>query len=221
MNPVPLVLLFDIDDTLIDNDAMQQQLDEYLIASLGNDAQTRYRQIFEETRVELGYADFLGATERLRMEMLDSAAVMKLGEWLLEFPFVTLLYPGALDAVAHAHDLGFAGILSDGDAVYQPHKIARAGLSEVFGDAQMIFVHKEQELSVVEERFPAEHYVMVDDKVRVLAAMKEIWGDRLTTVSVKQGHYANDPVLEHQYPAADLSLQSISEFSQLGINDLV
>jgi phosphoglycolate phosphatase-like HAD superfamily hydrolase len=216
-----IIIFFDVDNTLLDNDAMQAELDRHLVERFGDQGRRRYREHFEALRREHGFVDFLGALQRFRLEMLEEPAVLELSGWLLGYPFHERLYPHAVEAVRHAAGLGTVVILSDGDGVYQPHKISVAGLGELFDGRVLIFVHKEQQLSTLEERYPADHYVAVDDKLAVLAAMKELWGTRLTTVFVRQGHYGRDPEIEATAPAADLTLESIGQLRSLTLEQLL
>ena len=207
-----LVILFDIDNTLLDNDRIQADLGDYLEQEYGAHARDRYQEIFEEIRGNLGYADYLGALERFRVETMHDPRILRMASWLVDYPFADRLYPGALDAVRHARRFGLPVVLSDGDAVFQPHKVVRSGLWPVFNDDVLIYIHKEQELGDVERLYPARHYIMVDDKLRILAAMKQVWGPRLTTIFPRQGHYATDPAELAKYPPADLAIDHISEF---------
>ncbi|MBV9290183.1 MAG: HAD family hydrolase, partial [Hyphomicrobiales bacterium] len=188
-----IVFLFDVDNTLIDNDEIQRDLRAHLIATFGEKTERRYWELFEELRGELGYADYLGALERYRVEDLHEPRLLKMSSWLVDYPFADRLYPQALEAVRHVRQWGRPVILSDGDAVFQPRKIERSGLWKAFDDAILIYIHKEQELDDVERFYPAERYVLIDDKLRILAAVKSLWGDRVKTVFPRQGHYANDP----------------------------
>jgi FMN phosphatase YigB (HAD superfamily) len=188
------VFLFDVDNTLLDNDRIQQDLREQLLAVHGERVCARYWEIFEELRVLLGYADYLGALERLRLEEPHDPAIFRTANWLLDYPFADRLYPHALDVVRHVRQWGSPAILSDGDAIFQPRKILRSGLWEVFDGNVLIYVHKENELKAIERLVPAAHYTLIDDKTRILAAVKAAWGDRVTTIFPKQGHFAlEDP----------------------------
>ena len=184
------VFLFDVDNTLLDNDRIQGDLRERLQGAHGDHACTRYWEIFEELRALLGYTDYFGALERLRLEDPHDQAIPLTANWLMDYPFADRLYPKALDVVEHVRKWGTAVILSDGDAVFQPRKIARSGLWKAFAGDVLIYVHKENELKDVERCYPAEHYALIDDKSRILAAVKEAWGDRVTTIFPKQGRYA-------------------------------
>jgi FMN phosphatase YigB (HAD superfamily) len=206
-----LVFLFDVDNTLIDNDRVQAHLSEHLEQTYGKPTRDRYWEIFEGLRSELGYADYLGALERYRVEDLHRPEVLKMSSWLVDYPFADRLYPRALDAVKHVQRWGTTVILSDGDAVFQPRKVERSGLWRAFEDRVLIYVHKEQELDDVTRLYPADHYVMIDDKLRILAEVKKIWGERVTTVFPKQGHYALDPKVVTEYPPADIELAKIAD----------
>jgi FMN phosphatase YigB (HAD superfamily) len=206
-----IVFLFDVDNTLIDNDRVQADLSEHLAQTYGAATRDRYWEIFEQLRSELGYADYLGALERYRMEDLHRPEVLRMSSWLVDYPFDARLYPRALDAVKHVQQWGTIVILSDGDAVFQPRKVERSGLWRAFEDRVLIYIHKEQELDDVTRRYPADHYVIIDDKLRVLSAVKKIWGKRVTTVFPKQGHYALDPDILAEYPPADIELAKISD----------
>jgi FMN phosphatase YigB (HAD superfamily) len=205
--PLGVVFLFDVDNTLIDNDSIQADLKEHLEQAYGVAARDRYWEILESLRSELGYVDYLGALERFRIEMIHRPDVLRMSSWLVDYPFATRLYSGALDAVKHVRQWGTAVILSDGDAVFQPRKVERSGLWRAFDNRVLIYVHKEQELDDVERFFPAEHYVLIDDKLRILAAVKKIWGERVTTIFPKQGHYAHDPKILAEFPPADADIE--------------
>jgi FMN phosphatase YigB (HAD superfamily) len=206
-----VVFLFDVDNTLLDNDRVQADLRDYLTLEHGAAARDRYWTIFEDLRQQLGYADYLGALERLRLETLHDPRFLRMACWLVDYPFAQRLYPSALDVVAHVQQWGRAVILSDGDAVFQPRKVDRSGLWPAVGGRVLIYVHKEQELDDVVRLFPARHYVMIDDKLRILDAIKREWGERVTTVFPRQGHYATDPEILRGYPAADLSVDRIGD----------
>lgn len=210
-----IVFLFDVDNTLLDNDCVQNDLKAHLAESYGAAARDRYWQILEELRTELGYVDYLGALERYRIEALHRPDLLRMSSWLVDYPFAERLYPGALEALAHVRPWGPAVILSDGDAVFQPRKVERSGLWRAVEDRVLIYIHKEQELADVERFYPARHYVLIDDKLRILAAVKAIWRSRVTTVFVRQGHYAFDAEALRQYPSADITLGSIGELAKL------
>src|SRR5579871_4559702 len=211
MSAAKTVFLFDVDNTLLNNDQVTADLKRHLQTEVGPDRAQRYWQIFEILRTELGYADYLGALQRYRIEYPRDPRLLAVSYFLIRYPFANRLFPGSLDAVRHVCQWGPVVILSDGDVVFQPHKVYRSGLYEEFNGNVLIYVHKEHELEDVEQRYPAAHYVMVDDKLRILSAMKHTWKSRLTTVFVKQGHYARDAKTLAQYPPADLSIERIGD----------
>jgi hypothetical protein len=215
-----VVFLFDVDNTLVDNDRVQAHLKEHLAQTYGAATRDRYWEILEELREELGYVDYLGALERYRIEALHRPEVLRMSSWLVDYPFADRLYPGALDAVKHVQQWGTPVILSDGDAVFQPRKVERSGLWQAFDGRVLIYIHKEQELDDVESRYPADHYVLVDDKVRILAAVKKIWGERVTTVFPRQGHYAHDREVVAKYPAPDVTVERIGDLLDWDIDRL-
>jgi len=210
-----LVFLFDVDNTLLDNDRIQDDLSAHIAACHGQAARDRYWAIFEELRRELGYADYLGALERYRLEELHDPRILRMSSWLVDYPFADRLYPGALEAVRHVRQWGRVVVLSDGDAVFQPRKVERSGLWNAFDGEILIYIHKEQELDDVERLYPAKRYVLIDDKLRILDAVKTIWGGRVATVFPKQGHYANDPKALAIYPPADVQVERIGDLVKL------
>jgi haloacid dehalogenase-like hydrolase len=210
-----IVFLFDVDNTLLDNDAIQDDLRDHLAGCYGERVRDRYWEIFEDLRGELGYADYLGALERYRIEDLHEPRLLLMSSWLVDYAFADRLYPGALDAVRHVRKWGRPVVLSDGDAVFQPRKVERSGLWKAFDGAILIYIHKEEELDDVERLYPAKRYVLIDDKLRILAAVKKVWGDRLVTVFPKQGHYANDPKALAANPPADVALERIGDLVAL------
>ncbi len=209
-----LVFLFDVDNTLLDNDRVADDLKRHLTKEVGEERQNQYWQFFEELRLELGYADYLGALQRYRLHHPRESHVLAVSSYLVNYPFANRLFPGSLDALEHARALGVTVILSDGDVVFQPLKVHRSGIFEAVDGRILIYIHKEQELDDVEQRFPAEHYVLVDDKVRILAAVKQQWGERVTTVFPRQGHYARGPEVA-RYPSPDLTIDCIGDFVSL------
>jgi FMN phosphatase YigB (HAD superfamily) len=212
--PHDLVFLFDVDNTLLDNDRVQADVRTHLAENFSVRTRDRYWELYEQLFRELGYADYLGALERYRIEDMHDPRVLRIANWLVEYPFADRLYPGALDAVRHARQWGQTVILSDGDAVFQPRKVHRSGLWHGFEDRVLIYVHKELELDDVEHWYPARHYVMIDDKLRILDAVKQAWGDRVTTVFPRQGHYAFDPEIIAAHPPADLTIERIGDLLQ-------
>jgi FMN phosphatase YigB (HAD superfamily) len=209
--PTDIAFLVDCDNTLLDNDRVQTDLRDHLEREFGVESRDRYWAIFEELRVELGYADYLGALQRYRIGDMNDPRLLLMSSYLVDYPFADRLYEGALAAIAHLRRLGPTVILSDGDVVFQPRKVQRSGLWEAVDGHVLIYIHKERMLDAVAQRYPARHYVMVDDKLRILAAMKDAWGDRLTTVFARQGHYAFDPANIAAYPPAAWSVDRIGD----------
>lgn len=205
------VFLFDVDNTLLDNDRIIAELQAHLNREVGARQAQRYWEIFEKLRLELGYADYLGALQRYRTENPRDSRLLTVSQFLIEYPFANRLFPNSLDAVEHVRSAGTPVILTDGDVVFQPRKVERSGLLSTFDGRVLVYVHKEQELGDVEARHPADHYVLVDDKLRILSAVKRSWGRRVTTVFVRQGHYALDARIQAQYPPADVSLERIGD----------
>jgi FMN phosphatase YigB (HAD superfamily) len=206
-----MVILFDVDNTLLDNDQIVSDLRLHLSHVAGHQSAERYWEIFEEIRNQMGYADYLGALQKFRSENPFDADFMKISYFLLNYPFASRLFPGALKVIERFDWLGTTVILTDGDVVFQPWKIARSGLYDAVGGRVLIQIHKEKELRCVEERFPSDHYILIDDKLRILAETKKIWGDRLTTVFPRQGHYAHDPSIVDAYPPADITVEKIGD----------
>jgi FMN phosphatase YigB (HAD superfamily) len=210
-NTPRLTFLFDVDNTLLDNDAVTADLKGYLESHIGSAARERYFAIFEQLRKELGYADYLGALQRYRVEQPRDVHLLDLSTFLIDYPFQERVYPRALDVLAACRKRGPVAILSDGDVVFQPRKIRRAGLWDAVGGNVLIYIHKEEMLADVSARFPADHYVFVDDKLRLCDAIKKQWGSRVTTVFPRQGHYAVDPEILSKYPPADRTVERIGD----------
>jgi hypothetical protein len=209
-SPSPVVFLLDVDNTLLDNDRVSDDLRRHLTREVGADPQERYWAIFEELRKELGYADYLGALQRYRVEHPHDTHLYEVSSYLVDYPFANRLYPGSLDAIEHLTAFGPTVILSDGDVVFQPRKVRRSGLYEAVDGRVLIYIHKEQELEEVERRYPATHYVLVDDKVRILAAVKKTLGERVTTVFPRQGHYAHAADVV-SYAPPDITVERIGD----------
>jgi FMN phosphatase YigB (HAD superfamily) len=216
-----IVFLFDVDNTMLNNDRVQADLDAHIRVEHGTTVRDRYWEIFESLRSELGYADYLGALERYRLEDLHDPKLLRISNWLVDYPFGDRVYPNTLDAVKHAEQWGPVVILSDGDAVFQPRKVDRSGLWQAFDGKVLIYIHKEEELDDVERLYPAKHYVMIDDKLRILDTMKKAWGDRVTTVFPRQGHYATDPEILAQYPHGDIQLDRIGDLVKYDLSAFV
>ena len=206
-----LVFLLDCDNTLLDNDRVQEDLSAHLAREFGEDCRDRYWRIFEQLRSELGYADYLGALQLYRVHHERDTRLLSMSSFLIDYPFADRLYPHALDVIRHLSSIGRTVILSDGDVVFQPRKVERSGLGDAVQGRVLIYIHKERMLDDVADLYPARRYVMVDDKLRVLSAMKEMWRDRLTTVFPRQGHYAYDAKILAQYPAADITVERIGD----------
>jgi len=213
MQTQDIVFLFDVDNTLLDNDQVQTDLREHLAANYGAAARDRYWAILEELRSELGYVDYLGALQRLRREDMHHPEVLRMSNWLVDYCFANRLYPGAIETITLIQQYGRAVILSDGDAVFQPRKIERSGLWDVFESHVLIYIHKEEELDDVSRYYPARHYVLIDDKLRILTAVKQIWKEQVTTVFVKQGHYAREVQGSALYPKADIEIEHIMDLT--------
>jgi FMN phosphatase YigB (HAD superfamily) len=212
------VYLFDVDNTLLDNDRIAADLREHLTAEFGAERQQRYWDAFEQLRAELGYADYLGALQRFRVAFPHDVHMLEISEWLIDYPFGERLYPSALEVVHAAGKAGRAVIFSDGDVVFQPRKIRRSGLWEAVEGRVLVYIHKEHELADVERRYPADRYVLVDDKLRILDAFKATWRERVVTVFPRQGHYALEPGLEARYGAPDVTVERIGDLlERLGL----
>jgi FMN phosphatase YigB (HAD superfamily) len=220
-SPQKVVFLFDVDNTMLDNDRVHEDLKNHLEREFGAETRDRYYAILEELYAELGYADYLGALQRYRLEDLCDLRLLMMSSFLVDYPFASRLYTGSLEALKYVRAWGETVILSDGDVVFQPRKVQRSGLWEAVEGRVLIYIHKEQMLSEVERRYPARRYVMVDDKLRILAAMKRIWGDRLTTVWPRQGHYALDRKAIATYPSADIMIERIGDLINCDLTALL
>src|SRR5437868_7684810 len=221
MSDPKIVFLFDVDNTLLDNDRVTEDLRHFMEREIGADRQQRYWEIFEKLRAELGYADYLGTLQRYRAEYPHNSSILKVSLYLISYPFANRLFPSALDVVDHVKQWGTAAILSDGDAVFQPRKIEGSGLWDAVDGNVRIYVHKEFELADVEKKLPADHYVVIDDKLKLLTAIKEQWKDRVTTIFPKQGHYARDPKNMATYRPADISIARIGELLNFNLSQLL
>jgi len=215
-----VVFLLDVDNTLLDNDAVIADLRRHLLDTSGPECERRYWELFEQLRAELGYADYLGALQRYRVERPRDPNAIRISLYLLHYPFADRVYPGALDVIRRLGERGRPVILSDGDVVFQPRKIERSGLWSAVDGEVLVYIHKEQMLDDVERRYPAARYVMIDDKIRILAAMKAQWRDRLTTVFVRQGHYALDAALVAANPPADITVERIADLTAVAFERL-
>jgi FMN phosphatase YigB (HAD superfamily) len=216
-----LVFLFDVDNTLLNNDHVTADLKRHLEQQVGPEREHRYWDIFEQLRTELGYADYLGALQRYRIEYPRDPGLLTVSHFFINYPFATRLYPDSLDAVEHVKQWGAAVVLSDGDVVFQPLKVERSGIGEAVNGNVLIYIHKEKELDDVERRFPADHYVLIDDKIRILTDVKKVWGNRVTTVFPRQGHYALDPKIVAAYPPADITIARIGDLLNYSAESLL
>jgi hypothetical protein len=220
MSAPSATFLVDVDDTLLDNDRIREDLERYLDREYGSEARAAYWTIQERRFVELGYRDYLGAVQEWWESERWDPRLVATSEYLLEYPFADRLYPRALEVLARLRETAPTVVLTDGDAVFQPRKVSRAGLAQAV-DGVLVYVHKEEELDDVEWRHPSQRYVLVDDKVRILAAAKRHWGDRVTTVLPRQGQFANDPDLLAAHPAPDVTVDALADLLDLDVQDLV
>ena len=217
----PVVFLVDVDDTLLENDRIQDDLRNHLEREYGRECRDRYWAIQEQLMQELGYRDYLGALQRYRMEHPTDVRLLAMSSYLVDYPFANRLYPGALDVLEKFRAWGPTVILSDGDVVFQPRKVERSGIREAVEGHVLIYIHKEEALDDVQRRYPADHYVMVDDKLRILTAMKKAWGERVTTVFPRQGKFAHDLVVLASNPPADVTVERIRDLLEYDLPTLV
>lgn len=214
------VFLLDVDNTLLDNDRFSADLSARLERGFGAAGCARYWAHYQALREQLGYADYLGALQAFRTDAATNPELLEMSRFLLDYPFADRAYPGAMEVIEHLRGIGLPVILSDGDVVFQPRKIQRAGLWKAVEGRVLIYLHKERMLTAMQQRFPADRYVMVDDKPQILAAMKRALGSRLVTVFVRQGHYAAvsaDAVIE---PLPDVAIACIGDLPTIDFNRL-
>jgi FMN phosphatase YigB (HAD superfamily) len=216
-----IVFLVDVDNTLLDNDYIQDDLRNHLEREYGSESRDRYWVILEELMTTLGYRDYLGALQRYRMEHPTDIRLLAMSSYLIDYPFANRLYPGALDALQRLRCWGETVILSDGDVVFQPRKVERSGIYAAVGGHVLIYIHKEESLNDVQRRYPAHHYVLIDDKLRILTAVKRVWGDRVTTVFLRQGKFAHDPAVVVANPAADVTVEHIGDLLTMDLGRLL
>lgn len=219
--PDSVCFLLDVDNTLLDNETAVKDYLAEIRRTVSPEASQRYWEIFQNIAKEIGYADYLGALQRYRLEDMHDPKLLHVSSYLLDYEFSERLFPHALEVIQYLSARGTVVILTDGDVVFQPRKIARAGLWDAVAGKVLLYIHKEQELHEVEQRFPAQHYVMADDKLRILAAVKEQWRERVTTVFIKQGHYATDPHILAAYPPADITLKHIADLLDHDVHTLM
>jgi len=213
----PIVFLVDVDNTLLDNDRVQHDIRRHLESEYGPAARDRYWAILEQLMGELGYRDYLGALQRYRVEHPTDIGLLAMSSFLVDYPFANRLYPRSLDLLERFRGWGPTVILSDGDVVFQPRKVERSGIGDAVDGRVLIYIHKEAALEDVERRYPAERYVLVDDKLRILTAVKKIWGDRVTTVFVRQGQFALDARATAACPPADLAVERIGDLLDIAL----
>lgn len=213
-----VVFLLDVDNTLLDNDRFAADLRARLEKAFGAAQSLRYWALYADLRETLGYADYLGALQAFRAGLDDDPDLLQMSDFLLDYPFAERLYPHALAAIAHLRALGLPVVLSDGDVVFQPRKIQRSGIWDAVEGRVLIYRHKDLSLPAMQQRFPARHYAMIDDKPKLLAAMKRVMGDRLTTVFVRQGHYAAEAVAATIDPPADRVIERIGDLCDHGLD---
>src|SRR5712672_312507 len=217
----PIVFLVDVDNTLVDNDGIQQDLKDHLERTYGLVARERYWKILEDLFVELGYRDYIGALQRFRVEHPREVELLSMSSFLMDYPFADRLYPGALEVLKRLRSLGPTVILSDGDVVFQPRKVEHAGIADVVDGHVLIYIHKEEALDDVERRYPADHYVLVDDKLRILTTVKRTWRSRVTTVFPRQGQYAHDQKTIAECPPADVTVERIGDLLNIDLSALL
>jgi len=215
-----LVFLFDVDNTLLDNDRSKADMQTGLLEILGEQGAKRFWELYEEVRAELDVVSYPQTLERFARSWEDKVIARRAADLIDNWPYRDYVYPGSFPALEHITRMGEVAILSDGDDDYQARKIANAGLTKAVGGPAdvLIYVHKEEQFADVMRRLPGEHYVLVEDKERILANAKGILGDMLTTVWVKQGHYAHDPK-QYRKPDPDITLESIGELCGLSKED--
>lgn len=221
LSPGEVVFLLDVDNTLLDNDRFGADLGARLEQSFGEDQRDRYWALFAALREEVSYADYIGALQRFRVGLDDNPDLLQLSSYMLEYPFANRLYPHALEAIAHVGTLGQAVVLTDGDVVFQPRKIQRSGIWDAVQGRVLVCVHKEHAIDAMQRRYPARHYVMVDDKMQLLTQMKHALGRNLTTVFVHQGHYAAQSTRAPTEPLPDLEIERIGDLLDHDLSDFL
>jgi FMN phosphatase YigB (HAD superfamily) len=219
--PASIVFLVDVDNTLLDNDHIQNDLRNHLEREYGPEPRDRYWAILEELMTKLGYRDYLGALQRYRMEHPTDIRLIAMSSYLIDYPFANRLYPGAIDVLRRLRSWGETVVLSDGDVVFQPRKVERSGICSAVGGHVLIYIHKEKALDDVQLRYPAHHYVLIDDKIRILTAVKRAWGDRVTTVFPRQGKFAHDPAVLGANPAADVTVERIGDLLKIDLHTVL
>jgi FMN phosphatase YigB (HAD superfamily) len=216
----PIVFLVDVDNTLLDNDGLQQDLKDHLENAFGVPARERYWRILEDLFSELGYRDYIGALQRYRVEHPHDVELLSMSSFLMDYPFADRLFPSALEVLKQLRSVGPTAILSDGDVVFQPRKVERAGISDAVDGHVLIYIHKEEALDDVERRYPADHYILIDDKPRILDAVKQVWRERVTTVLPRQGQYAHDAKIMSAVPPPDVTIERIGDLLDYDVSQL-
>ena len=211
MTPNSIVFLVDVDDPLLDNDRIQNDLRNNLEREFGQGNRDRYWVMQEEMSQEAGCRDYLRALQRYRSENPTDVRILSMSSFLADYPFANRLYPGALDVLERFRSWDQTVILSDGDLVFQPRRVERSGISEVVEGHVFIYVHKQEALEDVWKRYPARHYVLVDDKLRILTAVKKGWGDGVTAVFPRQGKFAHDRAVIAANPTSDVTVARASD----------
>jgi FMN phosphatase YigB (HAD superfamily) len=217
----PVVFLVDVDNTLLDTDHIQNDLQQHLENEYGAACRDRYSKILDNLFEEFGYRDYLGALQRYRNENPTDIRLLKMSSYLVDYPFADRLYPGALEVLNRLRSWGQTVILSDGDVVFQPRKVERSGIEAAVSGHVLIYIHKEEALADVERRYPATHYVVIDDKLRILSAVKKSWGERVTTVFPRQGKFAHDPKMLVAFPVPDVTIERIGDLLSYELSNLV
>ena len=218
---LPIIFLVDVDDTLLNGDCIQTDFKQHMEREFGIQCRDRYWVIQEELFNELGYRDYLEALQRFRLEYPYEPHLVTAANFFVDYPFANRLYPGALNVLEHFRKWSKTVILTDGDMVLQPRKIQQSGIFEMVEGNVLVYVHKEEALEDIKRRYPAEHYVLVDDKLRILTAFKKAWANHVTTVFPKQGEFALDPQVLSSYPAADIAVDQISDLLSYSLSDLL
>ena len=209
-----VAFLLDVDNTLINNDKVKTDLEERVVRYAGPDTAPVFWQVYEQVRRELDYVDLPLTLNRFRAESPEVERFAELSAAVLFYPFEECLYPRTLEVIEHLREIGTVAIVSDGDPVFQPAKIARAGLAAAVDDRVLIYVHKEQQLDDVRRRIPAGRYVIVDDKPNILVAVKRELGDRAVAIHVRQGRYARETGEWH----ADIEIDSIADLMEFQLD---
>jgi FMN phosphatase YigB (HAD superfamily) len=218
-----LAFLLDVDNTLLANDEVKEDLDHRLRKVLGNELTARFWETYEQVRHEQGVVDIPLSLTRLRAEVsesqLDKQTYQQVHAIFDTYPFFQRLYPHVIETLHYLRTLGLTIIVSDGDQYFQEEKIVNSHLAEAVEGRVLIYIHKQQHLEEILQRYPADHFVMVDDKAGILADCKALLGNRLTTVFVKQGKYAQEPLPTHFVP--DITIEHIGDLPTFSADDFL